>query len=435
MLAHTGGTDELVAGGADGPLGRTLHELVRPVTRPSLPPPHDGPPVVIISVDTLRADAASTMDSFQALARRGALWPAAMSTSSWTVPAIASLLTGQTVQQHGAAINADNRYQGLSDRATPLAVDLAGAGYRTAAFVSNAWLTPALGFDRGFHRYLHADRNFAHRLLIAGVPRRRPAADAETLVDRAIAWVDDAPGSGFFLWVHLVDPHLPYTHAEPGSFAATLTDQRLRSGLPMTPAGRQKVRDAYAAEVAWTDRHVGRLLAALDRRGILDRGAVVLTADHGEEFWEHGFTGHGHQHHGEVVDVALAMVAPGLAPGRRDDPVSLADVAPTLRRIVGLPTDGPDLRRRQPADRIRTAWGNAFYSAHHRSGRQGDLRLLDDGAGPRCFDLAADPEEQVPLPCPAGPLRDAVEALSPPQSGEIAALDIERLEALGYITE
>ncbi len=440
MLAHTGGTEGMVAAGADDPLRRALTELRAPLTRPSLPRPafppgSDGPPLVIISVDTLRADAALSMDSTRRLAARGALWPDVMSTSSWTVPAVASLLTGQTVQQHGAAINADNRYQGLSKRATPLAVDLAGAGYRTAAFVSNAWLTPSLGFDRGFQRYLHADRNFQHRLLIAGVPRRLPAADAETLVDRAIDWLDGAPARGFFLWVHLVDPHLPYTHAEPGSFASTLSDQRLRSGLPMTDSGKQKVRDAYAAEVAWADQHIGRLLDALQDHGILDSGAVALTADHGEELWEHGFTGHGHQHHGELTDVALAMVGPGLAPGLRSDPVSLADIAPTLRHLAGLPTDGVDLRQPQPADRVRTAWGNAFYAAHHRSGRQGSLRLIDEGTGPRCYDLAADPGEQVALPCAPGPLVDAVAGLAPPASGDIAELDVQRLEALGYITE
>ncbi len=412
-------------------LGR---ELLRGPFPAAMPAPIEAPPVVIISIDTLRADAMLAMDSTRRLAARGSLWPRAMSTSSWTIPAMGSLLTGQLPSEHGAGIGEGGSYQGLAPSASPLAAELAAAGYTTAALSSNAWLTPALGFDRGFGTFLHTDEQLHHRLLITGFPLRVPLPhDARAVIDRSLRWLERAPDRGFFLWVHLMEPHRPYHHAEGG-----VAGDGSSADWTRDPAQIERTRAAYVAEVAWADAQVGRLLDALEARGVLEHGWVVLASDHGEELWEHGATGHGHQHHGEVVDVALVISGPGFEPVHRDDMASLADVAPTLRQLTGLAETGPDLREPSGADRVAVAYGNSQGPAL-RSARQGDQRaiVLDPEAGKvACYDLALDPLETSPQPC--DPLDRAVRAAieaGPPPDGEPAELHTEQLRQLGYIVD
>ncbi len=423
---------------ARDPWAQLGRELITGPFPPAHPDPIDAPLVVIISIDTLRADAMLQMESTRRLAERGTLWPQAMSTSSWTIPAVGSLLTGQLPAEHGAGIGAGGGYQGLADDASLISSDLADAGYTTAALSSNAWLTRALGFDRGFHSYLHTDEQLHHRLVLFGFPVRPRPHDARAVIDRSIGWLEGAPERGFFLWVHLMDPHRPYHHAEPGSFEAALTDDGLRADPDLSSDEQARARAAYDAEVAYTDAQVGRLLDALEARGALDEGWVVLCSDHGEEFWEHGATGHGHQHHGEVVDVALAISGPGFATEQRSDLVSLADVTPTILRLTGLADDGPDLRRPAAPDRIAVAYGNS-HGAPHSSARMGQLRAIaiDPGAAAvACYDMGTDPDERHPLPCdPLSPVVRAALATSPPPDGEAATLNTERLRQLGYIDD
>jgi arylsulfatase len=411
-------------------------ELAARLAGPDRPAPRDGPAVVIVSIDTLRADHMRTMESWRRLAERGATWERAMSTSSWTLPAVASLQSGLLPAAHGAGYY-QGQVQSLAAEVPSLAEELAAAGYLTAAVLTNTWLVPELGLARGFHDYAHVNTSFHHRLLLAGFPRRPAPHTAEAVVDRALAWLGQAPESGFYLWVHLVDPHLPYLHAEPGSREARLTDERLRTGERLEADDRERVREAYAAEVAYTDAHVLRLLDALAERGILDDGIVVLTADHGEELWDHGATGHGHAHHAEVVDVGLALVAPGVVPGPRAGLASLVDVAPTVRAAVGLDARGLDLRQPIPADRIAVAHGNAYFETQ-RSARQGDRRVQVIGADARsfrCTDRSLDPRERRAVDCRSDALLAAATDVAGPSPGRVAELPVQALQALGYVVD
>lgn len=412
-------------------------ELLGVGFRDARPAPRDGPPVVLITVDTLRADATAGMQTWKRLAERGATWDRAMSTSSWTVPAMGTVLTGLAPGDHGAGVSAEGTFQGVGEVDT-LASRLSDHGYTTAGFASNAWLTHTLGFDKGFQTYAHTSERFHHRLLLAGFPRGPKPHEAASVVDRALRWLGGAPEQGWFLWVHLIDPHLPYVHAE-GTLAPTLTDERLRAGMRVDGDVPQRVRDAYAQEVAYTDGELGRLVDALEARGVLDDGIVVLTADHGEEFWDHGATGHGHQHHTEVVDVALAVTGPGVSSGPRHDLASLVDVAPTILAMVGLEADGHDLREPLPEGRIAVAQGNAYFS-QHRSARQGRWRVIVGSPGDEpvtCFDTVADPREQRSVPCPEGhPVVHAALQSRPPGATGDSVHDIaEALEALGYVVD
>lgn len=393
--------------------------------------------MVVISVDTLRSDAASTMSSVRRLSARGAYWPRAMSTSSWTLPALASLQTGRVPAEHGAACLEDGHCQGLSDSVPTLAEQLRVRGWKTAAVVANPWAGAAMGFDRGFDHFIDSGEP-GRRLLVGGAPRGAHGQDDARTVDAALEWLhrnnDDEP---IYLWVHLMGPHMPYLHS-PVEKMRRLDPVTLRSSYPSSESQKQEIRDAYANEVAYTDVQVMRLLDALEARGVLEHGVVVFTADHGEEFWDHGDVEHGHSHHGEVIDVPLVLVALGLAPGIRSDVASLVDVAPTLRALSGLGGEGVDLLKGIPPGRIATAWGGLILrldcSARHSTARL----LVQDCAttmtSMRLYDLLQDPLELSPArPEPGDPLLRSTGRIRPPPRSDASTVSSDRLRALGYL--
>ncbi len=419
---------------SDAP-ARLAADLAGPLAALRRSPAGDGPPLVLITIDTLRHDDAVQMQSFRRVGARGALFERAMSTSSWTLPAMASVHTGGMPSLHGADARPGGHYQGIAPTVPTLAEQLQGAGYATAAFVTNPWLESGLGFARGFDPYLHANEAFPNRLMLAGMPQGPLPIEAEAVVDRALGWLDGAPDRGWFLWVHLLDPHMPYLNADPDSVAATLRDQDLRAGRMTSSEDRAAIRAAYRGEVAYTDTHVGRLLDALEARGVLDAGVVVLTADHGEEFWDHGGAEHGHSHHTEVNDVALAVGGAGVS-GRTGGVASLVDIAPTLLAAAGLESGGVDLRAGVPLDRIATAYGNNYYRID-RSARTAQGKVMVRGeprVGPPAigFDLRRDPDEHQPL-APESSLLRAALAIEAPSAGDAAAVNMEALRALGYV--
>jgi arylsulfatase A-like enzyme len=376
------------------------------------------------------------MASVGRLAQRGAVWPRAMSTSSWTLPALASLQTGLMPAAHGAGCLEEGHCQGLSPEVRPLAEELGAAGWVTAAVVSNPWVGAGTGFDRGFDYFFDSGR-ILNRLVIGGAPRGLHRQDDARTVDEALAWLEGAPRRGFYLWVHLLGPHMPYHHS-PNPSMQTIDPVALRSAYPPSETQKRIVRDAYAGEVAYSDRQVMRLLDALEARGVLDDGVVVLTADHGEELWDHGGIEHGHSHHGEVVDVSLVLVAPGVVPGERPGVASLLDVAPTLRAIAGLPPRGLDLRAGVPAARTATAWGGLILHLDC-SARAAGRRVIardcsHDADKVRVYDLARDPLELAPMPWePDDPLVQSAWAVQAPGRGAASNLPVDRLRALGYL--
>jgi arylsulfatase A-like enzyme len=396
----------------------------------------EDPPVIVLSVDTLRADAAGEMETVRRLKARGAIWERAMSTSSWTLPALASLQTGKMPNEHGAGCLEGGQCQGMFPGVRSLAEDLEADGYATAAVVSNPWVTGGTGFDRGFDTFIEPG-NTINRLLVAGLPAGPQRQDAQHVVDAALDWLARAPMRGFYLWVHVFDPHLPYLHATEPAFRS-LTAERLRTSIPLTADERRALRAAYDGEVAYTDRQLLRLLDAVARRGTLDDGVVVFTADHGEEFWEHGGVEHGHSHHGEVVDVPLILIAPGVTAGHRKGVASLIDVASTIRAAVGLAPGGIDLRREVPAERIATAWGGVVMHidcSARDAQRRAIARDCSNAAGEmQVFDLQSDPGELRPLPAePEDPVVRAALGVRAPHEGPVAQVNREALRQLGYV--
>ncbi len=370
---------------------------------------HDRPHLLLISVDTLRSDhlgcygyERDTSPRLDALAARGTVFADVVSTSSWTLPSHASMLTGLYPAFHGLQDDGVT----LAEDVPTLAERLRDAGYATVATVAHVYVSSQFGLERGFDR-------FADELIRGGT--RNPVASE--VVDRFLEQLDelgdDRPVFGF---VHFFDPHWDYT--APGAFRHAFTDPDYAGSVDGTyrsllefVSGRRAPTDAdrrqmvgyYDGEIAYWDDQLGRLLDALDERGMLANTVVAVTSDHGEEFLDHGELGHGRTLFVEQLGVPLVVAGhPALdGGGRRAGLVSPLDVAPTFLELAGAPTDGlhgrsllapPDPDRAVVAESIRL--GNPL-----RALRRGDHKVVrrPDEGDVTYFDVARDPREQAPL--------------------------------------
>lgn len=338
--------------------------------------------VLLVSVDTLRPDrlgcyGATRVETpaIDGLARAGVRFDQAFTPVPLTLPAHWTILTGVEPWHHGVV---DNGMTLAAPPAATLAERFAGAGYETAAFVSAFVLHRTFGLDRGFARYDDgpaADAALDQLLHATG--------RADERVDRALAWLQRERTRPFFLWLHVFDPHAPYD--PPEGFRARYAER------------------PYDGEVAFVDTQVARLLSALDRSGAAARTLVVLLSDHGESLGEHGEQTHGIFLYDATLRVPLILRLPGrLAAGEvRREPVTLADVAPTVLALAGLSaTPGIDGRDLFGADRSPRQLAAISESPHRRLGWASLTAIRDEGwkyiAAPRpeLYALVDDPSER-----------------------------------------
>ena len=439
----------LVGGKTAAPFSQWMEDIQRPLEAlKGTPATPDTAPIIVISVDTLRADHAKEMEAWKWFADRGATWTAAQSTASWTVPSIGSVWTGLLPAQHGAGdlpvgfASLKPEEQGV----ITLAEQAREAGWDTAAFVANPFVSTTMGFRRGFQQWINPDESVAQPLALFGKRWALPGRDGEVVVQHAIDYLETAPDTGFLLWVHLFDPHLPYTHLEEGHEALKVDHpHQIRKGrIKATPSLKEAVREAYATEVAYSDKALMRLLAAIEARGLDQTARFVFFSDHGEELWEHNDFEHGHSHHGEVTEVPLALVAPCVQPGARTGVVSLQDIAPTLRAISDLPDvpagpQGYNLCNPIPESRVVLAAGN-LYGSHEASGRTLTEKVIErrkkGGNRPaKLYDLTTDPgETRGSRPPTDHPVLLEVTSIETAADGQNAApVPTEQLCALGYV--
>ncbi|MCB9681982.1 MAG: sulfatase-like hydrolase/transferase [Alphaproteobacteria bacterium] len=279
------------------------------------PPAPDGPSVVLVTLDTTRADhlgaygGAAATPAFDGLADRGMLFERAYSSAPLTIPSHSTILTGRFPPSHGVR---DNGNYVLPDSAVTLAERFGHAGYATAAFTAAFPTSRRWGFAQGFDTFSDA---LVHDPVLQDWRDARPAGP---VVDEAVAWLDDVDGP-VFLWVHLFDAHWPYAPPEP--FASRYGDR------------------PYDGEIAYADSQLGRLLDAVAAHG---PAVVAVTADHGEGLGDGGEATHGFLLHDATIRVPLVLAGPGVPEGvRGDTPVSHVDLAPTLLALAGVDdTDG-----------------------------------------------------------------------------------------------
>lgn len=412
--------------------------------------------VVLVSIDTVRRDhvgaygyARPATPRFDAFAREGVLFDDAVSTSSWTLPAHLSMLTGVDPGRHGGV---DSRH-GFNRAVPTVPALLRSAGFATRAVTSHLYVSGVYGVDDGFeHLDFRQDRK------------------ATEVADRAVGVLDRFGDRAFFVFLHLYDPHWHYDPPDwarrlfETSYAGTVTgvwqDFSRRDPSKVSAADLAHLLALYDGELRYADTEVGRVLDHLAARGLDRSTLVVITSDHGEEFLDHRSWEHQKTLYEEVVRVPLAIRGPGIGARRERAQASVLDVAPTILAWAGVPVPASVAGRSllaasTPSDREAYGETDQTVDATHKLFLRGGasrwktiLSLSADGTGTRgeeWYDLASDPAERksvAPVPAVADPIRRrALErwragrgAGGPARPVCLSPEQQERLRALGYLS-
>ncbi|MCP4658708.1 MAG: sulfatase-like hydrolase/transferase [bacterium] len=304
------------------------------------------PSVLLITLDTTRADHLGcygypkpVSENLDRLAAGATVFTRAIVQAAVTPVSHASIFTGLNPYSHGLRVMHGLTENRLADSRVTLAEVLRDAGYETAAFVSAFPVTERFGLHQGFETF-DADflRDPPERLVAddGSVNTGRNQRSAAATSDRALRWLETAP-EPFFLWLHYFDPHDPVM-TPPRAF--------VESFGPLPGGEREQLRALYDIEIAYMDRHLGRVIDALERRGTLEEMVVVVIADHGEGLGDHDWWTHGILYQ-EQIRVPLIIRAPGKPGGRRLDVlVRSIDVMPTVLELVGAEASLPPVEGR-----------------------------------------------------------------------------------------
>ena len=422
----------------------------------------DGPNVLFLLVDTMRADRVGmgrgTTPHLDQLAAGGLWFEHAIAASSWTMLSVPSLFTGLPPRSHGVwgegplgAVAPDTTY--LSDVLPTLADNAAGAGISTVALSASPIVSRGTNLLKGFETVVE----FAAKRRYHPEQSAPALARAAQLHDTFARWVTANPHRRFFAYLHYMEAHSPYlpaagqrptppTGVRPAA-AGGRVDELLR-GIehgepPPTPDELTHLRALYDGAVRAWDAELPTLLATLDGLGVRDSTVIVITADHGEEFWEHGHLKHGSTLYEETTRVPLVIVGPGIPGGRVTTAARSADVHATVAAVLGLPTaDGHDVihRRTETAAVSETGNGGPHQLVSYRTERWKLIRHVADGRV-ELYDLAADPGEQRDRSGDTAEVEALTTALaewerqasSPPAASGHDPRLIEKLRGLGYV--
>ncbi|MCP4658994.1 MAG: sulfatase-like hydrolase/transferase [bacterium] len=403
----------------------------------------DRPNLLLVTLDTTRADhlscygyAHATTPHLDRIAGDGIRFQNCTTPSAYTLPSHSSIMTGTYPTFHGVRTNGD---RALAAAHVTLAERLSEQGYRTGAFIGAFVLDGRWGLNQGFDRYDDQfDLEKYRQIDLAGV--QRPGNE---VVDAALRWMDQEPGSPFFAWVHLYDPHAPYEPPEP--YLSRFKERGL-AGL-------------YDGEIAFTDAQIGRLLARLEENGLADETILAVVGDHGEALGSHGELGHGYFVYDYAVQVPLLLRTPlaefrGLEIAQQ---VTTIDLYPTLLEMLGLDlppgTQGrslvPLVEGSAPAESsyaysesmvpyLQYGWSPIFSVRTER------FKYID-APRPELYDLVADPQERKNLAAEraelAGELRRVLERIvtdtsagaPEPEPANVDQETLDQLAALGYL--
>jgi tetratricopeptide (TPR) repeat protein len=385
---------------------------------PGLAAPTPPRSVILISIDTLRADRLGCYGRKKAhtphldeLARGGTVFSSVDSPVPLTLPAHMSLLSSTYPFTHGIAENG----QQIAPGAVTLAAVLKSRGYRTAAFIGGYVLDARFGLNQGFDVY---DSPF-HLSPHPGEEPPEIKRPAEAVLNAAAGWIQSAAGNASFVFIHLYDVHQPYSHG------------------------------SYEGEVAYVDSAIGRFQQSLKGRGLLKDTLIVLTSDHGESLGEHGEETHGYFIYQSTLKVPLILHGPdgAVRPARIDSAASLIDIAPTVLDLLGVPAP-PQFQGRSllKSSGEQPVYSESMYARDHlgcsalRSIRLGRYKYID-APKPELYDLEADPAESKnrydrdrPL---AGKLRAQLLSLvndrRPPAPNPANPEVLAKLRSLGYL--
>ncbi|MBL8841180.1 MAG: sulfatase-like hydrolase/transferase [Planctomycetes bacterium] len=333
-----------------------LHQQVEESARPN---------VVVITIDTLRADYLGcyghdrpTSPNLDTLAKQSVLFERNLSQASWTLPSYSSVFSGQYVEAHGV-VHRNHKFRG---HFVTWIEKLAAAGYAVGGAVSGTFTDAYWGFDQGFDSYddlgmVVNEGNLDATLAASGLAPDNPEAmktaahrrlTSPEIANKAIAFLDEHRDRRFLLFAHFFDPHEDYVkHPDLApQFPDRAPPKGFPNGVDRRPEVTARMRSLYEAEIAYTDRHVARVLRRLDELGLASNTIVVLFSDHGEAFKEHILdpsadgdkknVGHGSSLFNEQVHVPLLFRVPGIEPGRVATPTGNLDIGPTLLELCGV---------------------------------------------------------------------------------------------------
>lgn len=417
------------------------------------------PNILLVTFDTTRMDHLScygyrreTSPRIDALAAEGVLFERCIATSSWTLPAHASLLTGRYPTSHGAIYDpkgdsvltgvlpgewSNYRVSALSEKIQTLATVLKKNGYVTGGVVGGPWMKKPFGLGQGFDYYDDDE--------IIEVRGRL----AEQVNARALAWIDKVAERPFLLFLNYFDPHDPYM--APGDYRFRFVDMStLIHGAKATP---EQLVAFYDAEIYYADHCLGLVIDRIRDLGLYDDTWIIITADHGELFGEHDMRGHGSTLYEPELRIPLVMKYPKrwAQQGRVAEPIQLTDIMPIILDTLGF--DGPPNMQGAPSGPLRQKLFAEVYTlsfisklGHHRAYYEGDLKYIWNSRGRHMlFDLRSDPHEENNLYAThverALELRESMDALvkALPRPGEstiVTKIDQETmqvLKTLGYV--
>jgi arylsulfatase A-like enzyme len=429
----------------------------------------EQPSLVLIVVDSLRADRLgcygarpSLTPTVDAIAATGTLCEQAIAQAPWTLPAVATIFTGLHPQSHGVVggrwrwgesdTAADLGRAVLPESIPTLAERAQRAGITTVAVSANGLISPTTGLMRGFE----------HPNEVGGRRTGTHFARAARVNERFLRWLGDNRGQRFFAYLHYMDTHAPYEppapFRPPGSGSSVASgvhggriDEFRATQNPLDAAALADLRALYDGAVRYWDSQLAELRRGLDALGVTESTILVVTADHGEGFQEHGYLGHGVHLHDELLRVPLVIAGPGIAAGRRiPGQVQQVDVLPTVAALLEVPIPplpGTNLLVQRPE--AAAVASTAFW--HAPDGSRADLvawrtpawKLLHAPALERyeLYNLARDPGEQQDrfrTAPEAGTLAAALSdwqraAPAPPETGPEDPAVREKLRALGYV--
>ncbi len=385
-----------------GPLVLNLTACSRQTPRPN---------IILISIDSLRADRLGTYGhdrdtspNLDRLAAESVVFENAFSTTSWTLPSHASMLTGLYPEVHGVV----QGKQRLSERAFLVSEALQELGYQTLAVVAGPYLRSKFGFNQGWDDYDD------YTIKIRGKRATTGGPVAPKQHRRILDMLDEREDRPFFLFLHYWDVHYDYIPPEPwrsrfdpdyaGDLDASFFTKNESIHPEMDPRDLQHLLALYDGEVAFTDHYLGLLFDELRQRDLYDDSVIVVTSDHGDEFFEHGHKGHRANLFNSTLKIPLILKLPEARWGGRREarPTSLVDIPPTLFDLLDSDllgrVNGKSLVRLIDDDSgAESRIVFADLSDEQKSMISGSWKILTGRTGSsdsELYDLATDPQER-----------------------------------------
>lgn len=374
--------------------------------------------LIVLLIDTLRADKLAPFnpstrvkaDAIAVLGKNGTVFQNAQSPENWTKPSVASVLTSLWPMTHRAKTD-DAK---LADKATLISEVLKSNGFQTGSFIANGYVSEKFGFNQGWDHYVNYIRDGKN-------------TKAENVFSEAAKWIESHKDKRFFAYVHTIDPHVPYIPPESylkmydskpyqGIVDPRLTADQLEKAKRNPPAinfsarDRERLEALYDAEISYHDDQLKQFVEKLKAWNLMDNTLFVVTADHGEEFYDHQSFGHGHSVYQELLHVPLMFhYPPRIGTARVDDTVSTVDLAPTALQVLGVEVpkvfEGTALNAYFGGgrlDRMNAAFSD--FLDDRRVVRTGDWKLIMRGNQSTLFDLKTDPRELTELTVTSRPI-------------------------------